>query len=188
MHGEQQSWHDWDPSKYETKTQPKVQTVGRLQNWSVKDKQNTKGLWFMDDGGKESLHSQNKKEQSQEKRWTGEWAQWIFCFLAFSLVSRSGNFPWPAMDGIKQACSQPKPQTEEQAAAATGTGRLSPGQGSALLPAQPRAGISAPSLSSWWETEARKQTGTPKHCPGAQLSAQNPKQRQNQQSWCDTVS
>ena len=39
MHGEQQSWHDWDPGKYETKRQPKGQIVDRLQNLSVKDKQ-----------------------------------------------------------------------------------------------------------------------------------------------------
>lgn len=42
MHGEQQSWHDWDPSKYETKRQPKGQTVDRLQNWSVREEQNKK--------------------------------------------------------------------------------------------------------------------------------------------------
>lgn len=34
MHGEQQSWHDWDPGKYETKRQPKGQIVDRLQNLS----------------------------------------------------------------------------------------------------------------------------------------------------------
>lgn len=67
MHGEQQSWHDWDPSKYETKTQPKVQTVDRLQNWSGKDKQNKKWLWFLEEGEKESPHSQNNREWDQEK-------------------------------------------------------------------------------------------------------------------------
>lgn len=59
MHGEQQSWHDWDSSKYETKMQPEVQTVDRLQNWSVKDKQNKKLFWFLEDERKDSLCSQN---------------------------------------------------------------------------------------------------------------------------------
>lgn len=59
MHGEQRSWHDWDSSKYETKMQPKVQTVDRLQNWSVKDKQNKKLFRFLEEKGKDSLCSQN---------------------------------------------------------------------------------------------------------------------------------
>lgn len=65
MHGEQQSWHDWDPGKYETKRQPKGQIVDRLQNLSVKDKQNDnrKKLVILE-GEEEPLYSQNNKEQS----------------------------------------------------------------------------------------------------------------------------
>lgn len=112
MHGEQQSWHDWDPSKYETKTQPKVQTVDRLQNWSVKDKQNKKWLWFLEGEwrGRSFSILRTTKSRARKREKKSE-SNESFVFLAFSLVSPSGNFPWPMTEGIKQACSHPKTET-----------------------------------------------------------------------------
>lgn len=100
MHGEQQSWHDWDPSKYETKRQPKGQTVDRLQNWSVREEQNKKKYFNSRrrrrrrGGGGEvfilrTIKNRGRKGKKKKKR-----EKLIFlCFSELSFVSPSGDSP-----------------------------------------------------------------------------------------------
>lgn len=114
------------------------------------------------------------------KRGGAKCKQFISYLAKVSLVSLSVHLPWPMTEDTEQACSYPETQARGRVDSNYSSYRWASGnsycpQGKALHCCQHRWLVSStqmqetsqPSVSSWLEAEARKQTGTLKHCSSA---------------------